>query len=238
MAKSRSRARRKEGGGTILGFMAGLIFGLSVAVFVAIFVTRAPVPFVNKVGKNSDRIIEPKSAAEAPDPNKPLYSKNRPAVTGTNPEPAPPAGSVIGGILNNPDNRAAGRPASAPPPSPVASAPASALPGMGSAPSAGSSGNAAVGGTGSAGGTAVEPPRDDKTAYTLQAGAYKSQDDAENMKARLALAGYEARILTAEVNGQTLYRVRVGPYVGLEDMNKARVKLAENGIEASVIRQR
>lgn len=58
------------------------------------------------------------------------------------------------------------------------------------------------------------------------------------MKARLALVGYEARILTAEVNGQTLYRVRVGPYTGLDDMNKARGKLAESGIEAAVIRQR
>jgi cell division protein FtsN len=84
----------------------------------------------------------------------------------------------------------------------------------------------------------TDPPKDDKTNYTLQAGAFKLQEDADSMKARLALIGFEARILTAEVNGQALYRVRVGPYVGLEDMNKVRVKLAESGIEASVIRQR
>lgn len=84
----------------------------------------------------------------------------------------------------------------------------------------------------------TDPPKDDKTNYTLQAGAFKLQEDADSMKARLALIGFEARILTAEVNGQSLYRVRVGPYVGLEDMNKVRVKLAESGIEASVIRQR
>lgn len=216
MSKKRSQARSHERGGTILGFMAGLIFGLSVAVFVAIFVTRAPVPFVNRVGKTSERVVEPKSAAEAPDPNKPLYSKSRNS-TSTGGADTANSGSVIGGILNNPENKAAARPAQ---PAPVAAAPAS-VPLPAPAPDA-----------------KAEPPKDEKVSYTLQAGAFKSQDDADNMKARLALVGYEARILTAEVNGQTLYRVRVGPYVGLEDMNKVRVKLAESGIEASVIRQK
>jgi cell division protein FtsN len=58
------------------------------------------------------------------------------------------------------------------------------------------------------------------------------------MKAKLALVGFEARIVTAEVNGVTFYRVRVGPYAQIEDMNRARGRLAENGIEASVVRQR
>lgn len=216
MSKKRSQARSHERGGTIMGFMAGLIFGLSVAVFVAIFVTRAPVPFVNRVGKTSERVVEPKSVAEAPDPNKPLYSKSRNAPSTGSADPGN-SGSVNGGILNNPENKAVVRPAQ---PAPVAAAPATA-PLPAAAPDA-----------------KAEPPKDEKVSYTLQAGAFKSQDDADNMKARLALVGYEARILTADVNGQTLYRVRVGPYVGLEDMNKARVKLAESGIEASVIRQK
>lgn len=229
MGKSRSRPRRAEGGGTILGFMAGLIFGLSVAVVVAIFVTRSPVPFVNKVGKNSDRVIEPKSAADAPDPNKPLYSKNRPAAANA-PADAAPQSSAIGGVQNNPESRSAPRPSSG------AVAPATGAAASVGLPVPGAAGSNTP--KGQAGAPSGDPPKDDKIAYALQAGAYKSQDDAENMKARLALSGYEARILTAEVNGQTLYRVRVGPYIGLEDMNKARVKLAENGIEASVIRQR
>ena len=58
------------------------------------------------------------------------------------------------------------------------------------------------------------------------------------MKVKLALIGFEARIVTAEVNGVTFYRVRVGPYAQIEDMNSARSRLAENGIEASVVRQR
>jgi cell division protein FtsN len=58
------------------------------------------------------------------------------------------------------------------------------------------------------------------------------------MRGKLALLGFEAKVLGAEVNGQTLFRVRVGPYAQLDDMNKARARLAENGIEASVVRQR
>ena len=58
------------------------------------------------------------------------------------------------------------------------------------------------------------------------------------MKAKLAFIGFEARVVAAEVNGQTMHRVRIGPYAQLDDMNKARTRLAENGIEASVVRAR
>jgi cell division protein FtsN len=75
-------------------------------------------------------------------------------------------------------------------------------------------------------------------SYLLQAGAFRGQEDADSMRAKLALVGFEARIVAAEVNGTTFYRVRVGPYAQLDEMNRARSRLAENGIEASVVRQR
>jgi cell division protein FtsN len=205
-----SGRRRRQTGGTLIGFMAGLVFGLAIAVFVAVFVTRAPVPFVNRLAKSPDR-IEPKTGVDAPDPNKPLQSnKTKPNGAGNSAD-ANAKPSVLGGILNNPDNK----PAATAAPAPIATAPPAT-------PDA----------------KPADAAKEEKIAYVLQAGAFKSQDDADNMKARLALVGYEARILTAEVNGQTLYRVRIGPYVGLDDMNKARGKLAEGGIEAAVIRQR
>lgn len=184
-----ARPRRMRGG-TLLGFMIGLIVGLSIAVVVAIFVTRAPVPFVNKANRAPERAIEPKSQAEAPDPNAPLYSKSRPG-----PEPASPAA-----------------PAGSPP---VAVAPPTAPPAA-----------------------APDSKGDDRATYLLQAGAFRSSSEAESMKAKLALIGFEARVLTADVNGQTMYRVRIGPYAQLDAMNRARARLAENGIEASVVRQR
>ena len=79
---------------------------------------------------------------------------------------------------------------------------------------------------------------DNPAVYLLQAGAYRSPNEAESMKARLALMGFETQVMTADVNGSTLHRVRVGPYSGLDAMNRARARLAENGVEATVLRQR
>jgi len=40
---------RQQRGGTVLGFFLGLVFGLAIALAVAVYVTKVPVPFVNKV---------------------------------------------------------------------------------------------------------------------------------------------------------------------------------------------
>lgn len=76
------------------------------------------------------------------------------------------------------------------------------------------------------------------SSYVLQAGAFRDQDDAEGMRAKLALIGYEARVIEAEVDGGPMYRVRVGPYADLATMNDVRARLAQSGIEASVVRRR
>jgi cell division protein FtsN len=83
--------------------------------------------------------------------------------------------------------------------------------------------------------TPVNKP-EEKTTYYLQAGAFKNTNDAENMRARLALLGFEASISEMITSNGTLYRVRVGPFSQAETMNRMRVRLAENGIEASVMR--
>lgn len=71
----------------------------------------------------------------------------------------------------------------------------------------------------------------------LQAGAFQKVADAENLKARLAMLGFEAAILEVEVPGKgTMHRVRVGPYGNAEAMNRARVQLSDNGIPATVVR--
>lgn len=78
----------------------------------------------------------------------------------------------------------------------------------------------------------------ERALYVLQAGAFRSSDDADNMRAKLALIGFEARISATEVGAERLYRVRIGPYSQQDDVNLARFRLAENGIEATVVRQR
>jgi len=165
--------------------MAGLIVGLTIAVVVAVFVTRAPVPFLNKAKRSADRLEAPQSGASTPDPNVPLY--------GRSPDGAQAA------VPNSPV-------APTSPVAPVSPAPPGSL--------------------------------DASSSYVLQAGAFRDQDDAEGMRAKLALIGYEARVVEAEVDGGPMFRVRVGPYADLATMNDVRARLAQSGIEASVVRRR
>lgn len=73
--------------------------------------------------------------------------------------------------------------------------------------------------------------------FFLQAGAFQKPEDADNLKARLALLGLEASVQQADVPEKgTVFRVRLGPYRKPEDMNNARSQLAQNGIPATVIR--
>jgi cell division protein FtsN len=106
------------------------------------------------------------------------------------------------------------------PPS-VAAAPASA-PAQAAAPAPGASGSSGASGEG----------------YVLQAGAFRTVEDAEAMRGRLALLGFEARVIGSEVNGFAVQRVRIGPFARMDDMNRARTKLTESGIEVSVVRVR
>ena len=86
--------RQAQHGGTFLGIIIGVVIGLAGALAVAIYVTKVPVPFMNK---NQPRKAE-QDAAEAQknknwDPNAPLYGKNpaRPASAASEPAAAPAA---------------------------------------------------------------------------------------------------------------------------------------------------
>ncbi len=74
-------------------------------------------------------------------------------------------------------------------------------------------------------------------ALYLQAGAFQSPADADNLKARLALMGVEASVQPVTVPEKgVMHRVRIGPYRGPEDMGKVRSQLAQNGIQTTVVR--
>ena len=71
----------------------------------------------------------------------------------------------------------------------------------------------------------------------LQAGAFQKSSDADNLKARLALAGLEAQIQTATLSDNSVWhRVRLGPYATSAELDRARAVLRENKIEPSVIK--
>ena len=76
-----------------------------------------------------------------------------------------------------------------------------------------------------------------REVYYLQAGAFQKSSDADNLKARLALAGLEAQIQTATLPDNSVWhRVRLGPYTRAPELDQARAVLRENKIEPSVIK--
>lgn len=72
--------------------------------------------------------------------------------------------------------------------------------------------------------------------YLLQVGAFRSQEDADQMRARMAILGFESKVSEVERDGAMLYRVRIGPYASVEELNKVKARVSENGIDSAVIR--
>jgi len=219
---------RVQRGGTLVGLMVGLVLGLAVAVGVALFVTQGPLPFVNKVGKAADKVGETKAGAELPDPNKGLAGKAKGMV----PDPAletkgADAGTEQREAETRADAKAEGRAAEG---KAAEARPADARPADAKAADAKAAEPRPP--------DPVDPATGERPSYLVQAGAFRTLDDAEAMRARLALLGYETRVLSADVNGYTIYRVRLGPYPRVDDANQIRSRLADNGVESAVVRLR
>jgi cell division protein FtsN len=86
---------------------------------------------------------------------------------------------------------------------------------------------------------AQDKPALAKETFYLQAGAFQSAPDADNLKARLALVGIAASVQTTTLPDKGVWhRVRVGPYTAIEDLNRARDTLKQNGIETTLIKVR
>ena len=76
----------------------------------------------------------------------------------------------------------------------------------------------------------------DNARYLIQAGAFRGSEEAESLKARIALTGEIARVEPASINGTTVYRVRMGPYPNASALAAAKQALANHGITAQAIR--
>jgi cell division protein FtsN len=181
-------------GGTVVGFIVGLVLGLAIAVVVALIITKAPIPFVNKLAHSPDKVDT--DPGKLPDPNKSLYAHD------ANPEASP-------AVLGNAPDSAPANAVTAPTTPAVVATTAPATPGA--------------------------PTAADGKPALLQAGAYTSGDAAENMKAKLALLGFEANVSTSTRDGAQVFRVRLGPYSHIDDLNRVRQRLAENGIDAGIV---
>ncbi len=72
--------------------------------------------------------------------------------------------------------------------------------------------------------------------YFVQAGAFRTPDDAEQQRARLVLMGLQPRVSEREQSGRVVYRVRLGPFDKKDDADKVKVKLDSSGIETALVR--
>lgn len=75
--------------------------------------------------------------------------------------------------------------------------------------------------------------------YFLQAGSFQNADDADNLKAKLAMLGVEASVHAADLSEKGIWhRVRVGPFTKIDDINQVRASLQQNGVQSSLIKVR
>ncbi|VAW66252.1 Cell division protein FtsN [hydrothermal vent metagenome] len=68
--------------------------------------------------------------------------------------------------------------------------------------------------------------------YLLQAGSFKSHEDAERLKANLALLGVQASIQSVTINADNWHRVRIGPFDSNSQLREALGTLKQNNIHA------
>lgn len=236
----RSSQKNRQFGGTFLGIVIGVVVGLGAALAVAVYVTKVPIPFMNR---NGTRGAE-QDALEAQknrdwDPNSVLGKRaagGKPADVG-----AGPAGAASGLAMPQapkPDPTIPAAPAAAPTTSTAAPAPAPAPAAATAKPSGGSSdplGDLARARSAAAPASAA-PAGADSFDYLIQAGAFRTEADAESQRARLAIMGWEARVSEREQAGRTVYRVRIGPFTRRDDAERLKDKLDGSGMESTLVR--
>jgi cell division protein FtsN len=77
----------------------------------------------------------------------------------------------------------------------------------------------------------------DQGTYLLQVGSFKAFEDADRVKATLALHGVTASIQRVVINGQDVwYRVHIGPLANEEEIRDMRIRLLENDMDSILLR--
>ena len=223
-------------GGTLLGLILGLILGLGAALAVAIYVTKVPVPFLNKgtMRSNDQEATEAEKNRDW-NPNQMLQQGKRLAASEPAPAPAPASATVevmAPPVITVPAKDAPTKPAqtaaSAAKESKDAKASASADPlgdfAKARAKAAPASSPAAA--------TATA----DAYEYFVQVGAFRSQAEADAQRAKVAMLGWEARVSEREQNGRAVFRVRVGPFNKRSDAEQLKDKLDSASVDSNLVR--
>jgi cell division protein FtsN len=213
--------KTKQRGNTLVGIIIGIVLGLAAALAVAVYVTKVPVPFVNKGPSRSAE----QDAAESRknqnwDPNAPLYGKN--PAKALPPTPGVPASAATAPTAKASESVVPGKDAvkeKQPEAPAVAGRPAPADP-LGDLAAARAGGGGAP----------------DPFLYFVQAGAFRTPEDAEAQRAKLSLMGIEAKVSEREQAGRQVYRVRVGPFYSKDEADRQKDKLDSGGFDTALVR--
>ena len=73
-------------------------------------------------------------------------------------------------------------------------------------------------------------------AYVLQAGSYRKFEDADRVRAQLALQGIESNVQRVAIDNDTWHRVRIGPISDPAELERVRSRLKEAEVDFLVVR--
>ena len=200
---------RREHGGTLLGVFIGLVLGIALAAAVGLYVTGGWKAYQQQIASSRDTrdAREPVKTAKA-EADKPRFDFYKILPGG---EEAKSAASKPAPPDRAMADKAAARPAA------EAAAAEKAKPGETVA--------------------SVDPGAKPAERFWLQAGSFTNESDAENLRARLAMAGWEAQMQQGTLADKaTRYRVRLGPYDNVAELNRIKGELARRGFDVAVIR--
>ena len=207
-------------GGTFLGFIIGLVIGLGVALAVAVYVTKVPTPFSNKnQTRTNDQDVQESQKNKDWNPNGVF-------------QPKPPADVPATPVATPAPATAADKPATVPP---TKSTPEVSKTEQRPAVTADPLGDLAKSKSGlstPAANSASADPFD----YVIQVGAYRTSNDADAQKAKLALMGLDAKVSERDQAGRTVFRVRLGPFADKAAAERIRARLEGSGIENTLVR--
>lgn len=211
---------KQQRGGTLLGLIIGALIGLGAALAVAVYVTKVPVPFLNK--------IQPRSAeSDAAETKKNKDWDPNISLAGKNPVKPAPVSSDAGGAT-----------------APAAVASGVAQPNTSADPLGDLAKAKSEGKTQAKSGVKSDAKPDpvsstpgaDPFNYFIQAGAFRTPEDAEQQRAKLSLMGFQAKVTEREQSGRTVYRVRLGPFEKKDEADKAKEKLDDASVETALVR--
>jgi len=228
----RTPQRHSALGGTLIGVFIGIVVGLGLAATVAYWLMKnnpaLPMPSLSRSAPESAKDAAAKMAKA--DTDKPRFDFYKILPGGEEPKAPPERRAGDRAVVDQAKDRSADKSA--------------ARPQQMAADATAAKGDKAASADAKTTKAVESRPADGKVAdakaadrYWLQAGSFSAPPDAENLRARLALAGWEATVQEGSLADKSIrYRVRLGPYDNQDELGRMKSELAKRGFDVAVIR--